>query len=137
MMLLRYRHIVETTHSYCLHMFLLNFGGVGLGGEAVFTVVHLISKISSSHTSSLSLFEKLYDYAFDCFFLKAFDCTYFVLCPCAKCNKLSPHFVIYVFLGYDEGQKGYHCFYLISHKLYVFHHAFFLEHIHFISIPTY
>ncbi|CBI39474.3 unnamed protein product, partial [Vitis vinifera] len=54
-----------------------------------------------------------------------------------SCNKLSPHFVIYVFLGYDEGQKGYHCFDLISHKLYVFHHAFFLEHIHFISIPTY
>ena len=117
---------------YCLHMFLMNFGE-----EAVFTVVHLVNKISLSHTSSLSLFENLYDYASDCSFLKVFDCTYFVIYPCEKRNKLSPHSVICVFLRDDEGQKGYCYFDLISHKLYVFHHVFFLEHIHFISIPTY
>ena len=39
------------------------------------------------------------------------------------------------FLGYDESQKGYHCFDLISHKLYVSHHVFFFEHILLFFIP--
>ena len=34
-----------------------------------------------------------------------------------------------------EGQKRYRCFDPISHKLYVSHHVFFLEHIPFFSIP--
>ena len=39
------------------------------------------------------------------------------------------------FLGYDESQKGYHCFDSISHKLYVSHPVFFFEHILIFFIP--
>ena len=49
-------------------------------------------------------------------------------------SKLYARFLICIFLRYDESKKIYHCFDLISHKLYVSCYVFFLENIHFFSI---
>lgn len=59
---------------------------------------------------------------------------YDVLRPHAERSKLSSHFVICVFLGYDEDQKRYHCFDPVSYEFYVSCHVFFLEHISFFFI---
>ena len=90
---------------YCFLIFVLNFKGSSS------TTIHLINKISSSDTSILSLFEKLYGY-----------------CLGVKHSKLSSHSIIFVFLGYGKSKKMYCCFDPISHKLYVSRHVFFLEH---------
>jgi len=105
-------------------------------GEAILTAVRLINTISSSHSSSLSPFEKLYGHIPDYSFFRFFGCTCFVLRPHAECSKLSSRSAICVFLGYDEGKKGYHCFDPITHKRYVSRHVVFLEHIPFFSIPS-
>ena len=67
--------------------------------------------------------------------LRVFGSTCFVLHFQVEHNNLSSHSTICVFLRYGESQKGYHCFDPLSYKLYVSHHVFFLEHIHFYFIP--
>jgi len=47
-----------------------------------------------------------------------------------------PLVLLFVFLGYGEGKKGYRCFDPITHKLYMSHHVVFLEHIPFFFIPS-
>jgi len=126
------RHIVETARSLLLSASV----PIEFWGEAVLTVVRLINTISSSHSSGLSPFEKLYGHIPDYSFFRFFGCTCFVLRPHAECSKLSSRSAICVFLGYDEGKKGYHCFDPITHKLYVSRHVVFLEHIPFFSIPS-
>ena len=101
---------------YWLHVFIL------------LTKVHLINKNPSSLTCGLSPFENLYGYARSSFPLRVFGCTCFILHPHAKCNKLSSYSIICVFLGYSEGQKGYCCFDMVNHKLYVSHLFLYLEH---------
>ena len=76
-------------------------------GEAVLTAITLIHSIPSSHSLGISPFEKLYGYALDYSFFRVFGCTYFVLRPHVQRRKLSSRSAVYVFLGYDEGQKGY------------------------------
>ena len=105
-------------------------------GEAILTIMHLINKILSFHTSSLSPYKKLYGHPLDYFSLRVFGCTCFVLRPSVECNKLSSCSIICVFLGYDEGQKGYRCYDPVAQKLYIYHQVFFLEHILFFFIPT-
>jgi len=57
----KHRHIVETTRSLLLSAFVPS----EFWGEAVLTAVSLINTIPSSHSSSLSPFEKLYGYVRD------------------------------------------------------------------------
>ena len=76
-------------------------------GEAALTVVHLINKIPSSHTSGLSSYEKLYGNPPNYSSLRVFGCTCFIFRPSLERNKLSSHFTICVFLSYGKGQKGY------------------------------
>ena len=47
-----------------------------------------------------------------------------------------PLVLLFVFLGYGEGKKGYRCFDPITHKLYVSRYVVFLEHIPFFFIPS-
>ena len=105
-------------------------------GEVVLTAVNLINKILSSHSSGLSPFEKLYGYAPDYSSLKVFGCTCFVIRPCVERTKLSLKSTICVFLGYGEGQKGHHCFNLVTKKLHVSRHIVFLKYMSFFSIPN-
>jgi hypothetical protein len=104
--------------------------------EAILTSVSLINTISSSHSSVLSPFEKLYGHVPNYSSFRVFGCTCFVLLPHAERSKLSSRSAICVFLGYGEGKKGYRCFDPITHKLYVSHHVVFLKHIPFFSIPS-
>jgi len=96
----------------------------------------LINTISSSHTSGLSPFEKLYGHVPDYFSFRVFGRTSFVLRPHPERSNLSSHSAICVFLGYGEGKKGYRCFDPITHKLYVSRYVVFLEHIPFFFIPS-
>ena len=96
----------------------------------------MINIIPSSHSSSLSPFEKLYGYVPDYSSFKVFGCTCFVLRPHVERSKLSSRSAICVFLGYGEGKKGYCCFDLVTYKLNVSHHVVILEHISFFSIPS-
>jgi len=105
-------------------------------GEAVFTVVSLINTIPSSYSSGLSPYEKLYECVLDYSLFRVFGCTCFVLHLYVEHSKLSSRSVICVFLGYDEGKKGYHCFDPITQKLYMSRHVVFVEHIPFFSIPS-
>jgi hypothetical protein len=128
----KHRHIVETARSL-----LLSASVPGeFWREAVLTTVSLINTIPSSHSSGLSPFENLYGHVPDYFSFRVFGCTCFVLRPHTERSKLSSRFAICVFLGYGEGNKGYHCFDPITHKLYVSRHVVFLEHIPFFSIPS-
>jgi len=105
-------------------------------GEVVLTTISLINTISSSHSSGLSHFKKLYGHVPDYSSFRVFGCTCFVFFPDAKRNKLSSCYIICVFLSYGEGKKGYRCFDPITHKLYVSRHVVFFEHIPFFSIPS-
>jgi len=128
----KHRHIVEIIRSLLLSAFVPS----EFWGETVITAVSLINTITSSHSSGLSSFEKLYGYVPDYSSFRVFDCTCFVLCPHVERSKLSSRSVICVFLGYGEGKKGYRCFNPITQKLYVSRHVVFLEHIPFFSIPS-
>jgi hypothetical protein len=105
-------------------------------GEVVLTAISLINTISSSHSSGLSPFEKLYGHVPDYFSFRVFGRTSFVLRPHPERSNLSSHSAICVFLGYGEGKKGYRCFDPITHKLYVSRYVVFLEHIPFFFIPS-
>ncbi|KAL5738844.1 hypothetical protein ACOSP7_031605 [Xanthoceras sorbifolium] len=128
----KHRHIVETAHSLLLSSSVPS----EFWGEAVLTAVHVINKISSSLTSGLSSFEKLYGHAPNYSLLRVFGSTCFVLRPHVERKKLSSRFAICVFLGYGEGQKGYRCFDPVLKKLYVSRHVVFLEHIPLFSISA-
>jgi len=128
----KHRHIIETARSLLLSVFVPS----EFWEEAVFTAVSLINTISSSHSSCVSPFEKLYGYVHDYSSFRVFGCTCFVLCPHVERSKLSSRSSICVFLGYGEGKKGYCCFDPITQKLYVSRHVVFLEHIPFFSIPS-
>ena len=117
-------HIVETAHSLLLSSSVPS----EFWGEVVLTAINLINKITSSHTLSLSPFEKLYGYAPDYSSLRVFGSTCFVLLPHVEHTKLSSRSTICVFLGYGEGQKGYRCFDPVSQKLYCSRHVVFFEH---------
>jgi hypothetical protein len=128
----KHRHIVEIARSLLLSAFVPS----EFWGETVLTAVSLINTITSSHSSGLSSFEKLYGYVPDYSSFRVFGCTCFVLCPHVERSKLSSRSAICVFLGYGEGKKGYCCFDPITQKLYVSRHVVFLEHIPFFSIPS-
>ena len=129
----KYRHIVETVCSLLLSAFVPS----EFWGEVVLTAISLINTISSSHISGFSHFKKLYGYAPDYSFFRVFGCTYFVLHPHTKCNRLSARSIICVILGYGEGKRGYHCFHPITQKLYVSHHVVLLRAEHFRSGPVF
>jgi len=128
----KHRHIIETTYSFLLFAFVPS----EFQGEAFLTAISLINTISSSYSSSLSPFEKLYGYVPDYPSCRVFSCTCFVLHPHVERSKLSSRSVICVFLGYGEGKKGYRCFDPITQKLYMSRHVVFLEDIPFFSIPS-
>jgi len=96
----------------------------------------LIIIILSSYILGFSPFEKLYGYVPDYYFFKVLGCTCFVLHPHIERSKFSSRPAIYVSIGYGECQKRYHCFDLITHKLYMSHHVIFLEHIPLFSISS-
>jgi hypothetical protein len=128
----KHRHIIETACSLLLSASIPS----EFWGEVVLIAVSLINIISSSHSSGLSPFEKLYGHVPDYSSFSVFGCTCFILRPHAKRNKLSSRSAICVFLGYGESKKRYRCFDPIIHKLYVSHHVVFLEHIPFFSISS-
>ena len=128
----KHRHIIETACSLLLSASIPS----EFWGEVVLIAVSLINIISSSHSSGLSPFEKLYGHVPDYSSFSVFGCTCFILRPHAKRNKLSSRSAICVFLGYGESKKRYRCFDPIIHKLYVSHHVVFLEHILFFSISS-
>ena len=81
----KHRHIFETAHSLLLSAFVLS----EFWGEAVLTAISLINTILFSHSSGLSLFEKLYGYIPDYSSFRVFGCTSFVLRPHVEHNNLS------------------------------------------------
>jgi len=93
-----------------------------------------VNQILTSYNFCLSSFEKLNGLALDYFDLCVFGCTCFVIKPYVECTKLSAKFALCVFLGYGLAPKRYHCFDLVSQKLYVSRHVVFLEHSTFFSI---
>jgi hypothetical protein len=104
--------------------------------EVVLTVASLINTILYFHNSGLSYSEKLYGYVLDYPFFRVFSCTCFVLRPHVERSKLSSRSTICIFLGYDDGKKGYRCFDPITQKLYVSRHVVFLENIPFFFISS-
>ena len=60
-------------------------------------------------------------------FLKPFGCACFPHLGAASVDKLSPHSVKCVFLGYAPHYKGYKCLDPISHRVYISHHVRFYE----------
>jgi hypothetical protein len=81
----KHRHIVETARSLLLSAFVPS----DFCGEAALTAVSLINTIPSSYSSSLSSFEKLYEYVPDYSSFIVFGCTCFVLYPHVERSKLS------------------------------------------------
>lgn len=68
------------------------------------------------------------------FKLKLYDSTCFILHLQVEHSKISLRYAICVFLGYEDGKKGYRCYDTSSKKLYVSHYVVFLEHILFYFI---
>ena len=89
----KHRHIVEIAHSLLLFAFVLSQFWRG----AVLTVVSLINTISSSYSSGLSHFKKLYGYVPDYSSFRVFSCTCFVFCPHVERSKLSSRSAIVSF----------------------------------------
>jgi hypothetical protein len=89
----KHRHIVETARSLLLSAFVLS----EFWGEVVLTVVSLFNTISSSYSSGLSHFKKLYGYVPDYSSFRVFSCTCFVFCPHVERSKLSSRSAIVSF----------------------------------------
>jgi hypothetical protein len=89
----KHRHIVKTARSLLLSAFVLS----EFWGEIVLTVVSLINTISSSYSSGLSHFKKLYGYVPDYSSFRVFSCTCFVFCPHVERSKLSSRSAIVSF----------------------------------------
>jgi len=86
----KHRHIVETACSLLLSASVPS----EFWEEVVLTVVSLINTISSSHSSVLFPFEKLYGHVPNYSSFRVFGCTCFVLLPHAERSKLSSRSVI-------------------------------------------
>lgn len=123
----KHHHIIETVCSLLLSA----SDPSEFWGEEVLTDVHVTNRITSSITSGLSPFEKLYNSIPNYSSLKVFGSTCFVLHQQVEHSKLYVRSTICVFLGYGDGQKGYHCYDPGAKKLYVSRHVIFLEHIPF------
>jgi histone deacetylase 1/2 len=128
----KHRHIIKIVRSLLLSASI----PIEFWREAALKTVSLINIITSSHSSGLSHFEKLYGYVPDYSSFGVFCCTCFVFRPHIEHIKLSSRSTICVFMGYGEGKKEYCCFDPITQKLYVSRHVVFLEHIYFFSIPS-
>jgi hypothetical protein len=87
--------------------------------EAVLITVSLINTISSSYSSGLSPFKKLYEYIPDYSSFRVFGCTCFVFRPRIEWSKLSSRSVICVFLVYGENKKRYRYFDQITQRFCV------------------
>jgi len=99
----KHRHIIETAYSLLLSTSVPS----KFWGEAVLTILILINTISSSHSSCLSPFEKLYwRYVPDYSSFRVFGYICFVLCPHAERSKLSSRSAIYVFWVMMKVKRG-------------------------------
>jgi hypothetical protein len=76
----KYRHIIETVRSLLLSASIPS----EFWGEVVLIAVSLINTITSSHSSALSHFEKLYRHVPDYSSFRVFGCTCFILHPHAE-----------------------------------------------------
>jgi len=76
----KYRHIIETAWSLLLSASIPS----EFWGEAVLIAVSLINRITSSHSSALSHFEKLYGHVPDYSSFRVFCCSCFILHPHAE-----------------------------------------------------
>ena len=61
-------------------------------------------------------------------FLKMFGCECFPLFLNSKNHKLQPKSKTYVFIGYAQNYKGYHCFDPSTNKVFTSHHVLFHDH---------
>lgn len=104
-------------------------------GEAVLTAVHLINRIPTALTASISPHERLYRIPPDYSSLRVFGCTCFVMCHSVDRGKIDRRSIMCVFLGYSDTQKGYRCYDPLSRKLYVSRNVVFLERIPLYLIP--
>ena len=84
----KHRHIIETAHFVLLSASVPS----EFWEEVVLTIVSLINTISSSHSSGLSPFEKLYGCVPNYSSFRVFGCTCFVLHPYVERGKLSSLF---------------------------------------------
>ena len=66
--------------------------------------------------------------------LRSFSSACFVLLQPHEQNKLEPRSRLCYFLGYDKTQKGYRCYYPVSHCLHVSQNVVFWEHHSFVEL---
>jgi hypothetical protein len=87
----------------------------------------VIDRLSSSHTSPISPFEKLFHKTHDYQFLHTIGCACYPLLRPYNDNKLQPRSDQCVFMGYSQIHKGYRCFHLLSRHV-VFNEVDFSFH---------
>lgn len=105
--------------------------------EAFTTTVFLIYRMPSNNLAMNSPFSLLYGQELEYSSLQVFGCRCFPYLRNYSCDKLSPHSLPCVFLGYSDKYKGYRCLHPPTHKLYISQHVVFdentfpyIDHIH-------
>ena len=92
-------------------------------GEAIIAVAYLINRVPSSSLQFQTPFDVLHNTVSAPTILnmspKVFGCVAFVHLHKPKRNKLEPHALRCVFVGYALHQKFYRCYHPPSRKIYV------------------
>jgi hypothetical protein len=104
--------------------------------DAVSTATYLINIQPSSTLQGGIPFEHLYGKMPDYSTLRIFSCVCYVLvAPCER-TKLTAQSIECVFLGYSIEHKGYHCWYLVAHRMWMLRDVVFDESHPFYPCPT-
>ncbi|RVW29453.1 Retrovirus-related Pol polyprotein from transposon RE1 [Vitis vinifera] len=127
----KHRHVTETGLALLFHShFSLRFWV-----DAFSTATYIINRLPTPLLGGKSPFELLYGYSSHYENFHPFGCRVY---PCLRDympNKLSPHKIPCIFLGYSPSHKGFRCLNPTTSRLYITRHAQFDE-THFPTVPS-
>jgi hypothetical protein len=121
----KHRHIVETGLALLYHANI----SLRFWDDAFQTACYLINRLPTTLLKNKSPFETLFNSSPNYSLLKIFGCACWPNLRPYNSNKLQPHSLQCVFLGYSLHHKGYKCFHVPSSRLYISRDVIFQESI--------
>ena len=121
----KHRYIVETGLALLYHANI----PLCFWDDAFQTACYLINRLPTTILKNKSPFETLFNSCPNYSLLKIFGCACWPNLRPYNSNKLQPHSLQCVFLGYNLRHKGYKCFHVPSSRLYISRDVIFQESI--------
>ncbi|KAI0494798.1 hypothetical protein KFK09_024941 [Dendrobium nobile] len=121
----KHRHLLDLTRTL-LHA--SNLPST-FWSEALATANYVINRLPSTAINLDIPFQRLHGRLPDYSILRTFGCLCFPWLKPYAPNKLAPRSHKCIFLGYSSAHKGYRCYNLTDHKIYISRHVVFHEEI--------